>query len=141
MELKVEQLSNQVFSFFWEDPMHFTLVEIAIPDLTKLEYSVWGDWGPMYTFGLNELHKVGIQYNGVSFESSQVQLKVESPFFARERDHHPFYLIIEDPKRDVDFHLYLTKTYELGKAQVRRTRDDVMLFETNCAPYDFRQVI
>ncbi len=141
MELKIEELSKKVFPFCWEDPMHSTQVAIAIPDLANLNYSVWGDWGPMYTFNLSNGHKVRIQYNDVSFDTSQVQLRVESPLFAKERDDYPFYLIVEDPKRDLVFYLYLTKTYELGKVQVFRTIDNVMLFETNCVAYEFQQVI
>lgn len=135
MELNFSRISNQSFKFKWDDPMHSTVVEVSIPDLSKLEHSVWGDWGPMYTFQLNEFEGISIKYNENLFDSIQKQLRVDSPMLAAEREVYPYFLIVEDSKRHLNFHIYINTDYELGKVQVIRSSDYIKLFESgeeNC---------
>ena len=75
MELNLNKISHKIFKFTWE---HSTQVEVKIPDLTRLECSVIGDWGPMYTFKLHEQNPVLLRYNDVTFESLQKDLHVDS---------------------------------------------------------------
>lgn len=91
MELNLKSLSNRIYRFKWKDPMHSTLVEVKLPDLTQLKYSLWGDWGPMYTFSLIENEKLILKYNGEPVQVSQDKLNVDSPAYATDRDLYPFF--------------------------------------------------
>ncbi len=129
MELNINKISRQKFRFVWDDPMHSTEVEIFVPDLTKLRYSVSGDWGPHYTFKLNEFESIAIKYNGNSFDSTQKWLYINSPMMADEREAYPFLLKIEDSAKHLVFHLYINSDHEFGKVDVIRSQDGTKLYE------------
>ncbi len=131
MELKLTSLSNKSFKFIWGDSSQPTLTEIEVPDLTKLNHSVWGDWGPMYTFSLKESQPIKLRHNQESFESPQKTLSIISPMEFRERDQYPFFMTIEDVHRDLNFYIYLDKDYELGKIQVFDKMNNSKLFEND----------
>lgn len=130
MELNVSKISHKIFKFTWEHSLHSTQVEVKIPDLTCLECTVIGDWGPMYTFRLNAQNPVLLRYNGVTFESLQKDLHVGSPMIAVQRDQHPYFIKIEDSQRGHVFHLYLNTDHELGKVDVVSVKDRVKVFES-----------
>ena len=109
--------------------MNSTDVEVTLPDLSKLEYSVWGDWGPMYKFNLTDQAVVKIKYNEDEYNSSQKQLKIESPMLARERDELPFYIIVEDQSKNLKFKLYIDTDYNLAKVTEHRIRNNVYTYE------------
>ena len=140
MELNLKSLSNKNYKFKWKDPMHSTLVEVKLPDLTQLEYSLWGDWGPMYTFRLLENEKLLLKYNGETAKVTQDKLNVDSPAYATDRDQYPFYFSIEDQAKKLKFNLYINKNYDLGKVEVIRTKDKVKLFECDEA-FQLQEVI
>lgn len=129
MELNIGAVSNQKFDFIWGSPMNSTDVEVTLPDLSKLEYSVWGDWGPMYKFNLTDQAVVKIKYNEDEYNSSQKQLKIESPMLARERDELPFYIIIEDQSKNLKFKLYIDTDYNLAKVTEHRIRNNAYTYE------------
>ena len=114
MELKINRLAKKNYQFEWIDPMHNTRVEVDVPDLTKLKYSLWGDWGPMYTFQINEHDSLKIRYNGENVDSTQKTLRVDSPLLFSERIHHPYVLKVEDDIRHLAFHLYLDPDLNVG---------------------------
>lgn len=129
MELNFEAISKKNFKFTWNDPMHTTEVEISVPNVSALKHSVWADWGPMYTFELTEFESVRIKYNDSVFDSTQKKLRIESPMLAAERECYPFFLIVEDSVKNLNFHLYLDTDYDLGKVEVIRGKDRVKLFK------------
>jgi len=133
MELKFNALSEKVFQFNWNDPMHTTLIEVKMPKLSSLKYSVWGDWGPMYKFIVKETTPLQISYNGSNVESKQNELRIESPMNAKQREKMPYYIVVEDKFNHLDFHLYINHNYELAKVEVIKTEQEsrTLLFESS----------
>ncbi len=131
MELKVEKISGSQFSYKWEDALHKTDVEIRLPNLRKLKSSVWGDWGPMYSFQLEPEDPISISYNGKERRLEQKTLPVESPTLAAEREQFPFYILIEDNEYGFNHLLFLDKTFKLKKVVVKRMRGREILYENS----------
>ncbi len=133
MELNLSAISGKVFQFNWNDPMHSTLVEVKIPNLSQLRHTAWGDWGPMYRFTLKESNPIQISYNGKNLESKQGELRIESPMLAQLRKKLPYYIVVEDKANQLDFHLYVNHNYELGKIEVIKNEQEsrIMLFESS----------
>ncbi len=129
MELSLGMISNRVFKFSWGKPMNETQVEVSIPNLRELKYSVWGDWGSMYSFDLTEEEPIRIKYNNDEVEIIKSKLRIESPMFTRERKVFPYFLVIEDQNRGLKFNLYINDEYSLGKIEVIETKNMVKLFE------------
>ncbi len=123
-------ISGKVFRFEWQDPMHLTRVQIKLPDLDGCEYSSWADWGPMFEFKLKTEEPITIWYNHNSFKSSQQSLCVESPILAQIREQLPYYIAVEDKFRDLLFHLFVDKEFELKSVDVYRLKDRVKLYHT-----------
>lgn len=131
MELNTNVISNKKFSFKWHDSINSNNIEIEMPDLTLLQTTMWGDWGPMYTFQLSQIDPIKLKYNDQRFESSQKELKISSPMPKEERDQYPFYITIEDSKSELHFHLYLDGDLELNRVKIMRTSDNVKLYENS----------
>jgi hypothetical protein len=129
MPLKIDKLANSTFQFSLQDPFHSTDVLVQLPDLTKVRYTVWGDWGPMYTFHLDPNDQVLISYNSQSRRLDQNILLVESPVVAKEREQYPFYVLVEDKKLQLKIFLYLNPNLKLGKVVVQRMTDRAVLYE------------
>lgn len=118
MELNLSAISNKTFKFSMSDLVNSTDVEVTTPNLENLKFTVWGDWGPMYTFDLTSEEQVEIKYNGDSFFSSQKKLSVDSPMLAKERDEFPFVITVEDDIKELKFKLYIDKKNEFSKVEV-----------------------
>lgn len=88
-------------------------IEVETPDLSDRTPSVWGDWGPMYTFEFDESRAVRITYrcealaieDEVRLPVSEMQL--ESPLLYERRKEHPLFLRFRDPSRGLEFAGYL----------------------------------
>ncbi len=134
-------LSSKTYSFEWSDPVHKTKVEAEIPDLEKLGYSAWADWGPMYAFQVKPNNPLKMSYNGDEYELRQQQLRIESPMLASERERYPFYLLIEDDHKGLDLYLYLNSSHDLGKVRVVRREDGIKLFEKAYSDTSYKKVV
>lgn len=118
-----ELFSNQTYAFKWKTPLEEAQVSVKIPDIRKSDYQVWGDWGPMYTFQLDEKNLVEISYNDQSYTLDTKQLKVESPTLFNERKELPFYISIKDSKKGLKFNLFLDRENSLKKVDVYKEAD------------------
>ncbi len=130
MELKLDKICGRKFTYKWDETLHSTNVEIQLPNLQKLKNSVWGDWGPMYTFELIDEEPITISYNGKDRKLDQKLLLIESPMIADEREKYPYYILVEDGEFGFNHYLYLDRKFELTKVVIKRLPDHVTLFET-----------
>ena len=133
MELNLDLISHQKYSFELDGPKKSIQVEVNLPDFKKLKSSVWGDWGPMYTFELSDEQAVGVKYNDTHAFNIETQLCINSPIFAIERREHPFYIIIEDEEKKLKFNLYIDNDYQLGKVEAVSDKEKVKIFENQKA--------
>ena len=105
-------------------------VELETPDLNGCSRSVWGDWGPMYTFELGWAGRVCVTYRCEerSLESiyqlrlSEIQLL--SPMRWLRRRRNPFYLEVEDGPRGLGFAGFLDKSGEPDRLEVKVLRPE-----------------
>ncbi|MCB0329390.1 MAG: hypothetical protein KDD70_06995 [Bdellovibrionales bacterium] len=133
MQNIASRISNRSYSFVWNDPMHLTEVKICLPDLKLCDQNVGGDWGPIFEFKLQSHEPVLIWYNGGGTKSSQTSLLIESPMAAREREKTPFFIVVQDKKKDLLFHLFINREFELDTVDVYRLHDKVKLYHTGTA--------
>ena len=112
VELDLVRISGKCFSFNWIDQSGPVSVEVTIPNLRGIEHSVWGDWGPMYTFRLNESHAIKLKYNGQVTKSRQSSLPINSPMLNKERERYPYYLEVEAREWNVKFKIYNVTKYK-----------------------------
>ncbi len=99
-----------------------TEVEIKIPDLSQNRYSVWGDWGPMYTLQLNPKSPIRITFHlkdrseEYGLDCKTVQLN--SPMLVDERKEFPLCFEIEDSAKDLKYHVFLDSSGTPKKVRV-----------------------
>jgi len=101
-------------------------IEVETPDLSGCNPSVWGDWGPMYTFEFDEPRVVRITHRceALSIEEetellvSQIQL--DSPLLYERRREHPLFIRFRDPSRRLEFEGYLDVRGEPAALEVKR---------------------
>jgi hypothetical protein len=129
MKLNINKLSGKIYNFLWQDPLHEIDVMLTLPDFSQLNYKLWGDWGPMYTFQLKGDDPIEISYNGKVNALEQTELEVNSPMLASERKEFPFMLIFKDPMRGITINLLINHDYELGKVKICREIDNINLYE------------
>jgi len=88
-------------------------IEVETPDLSDRTPSVWGDWGPMYTFEFDEPRTVRITYRSSALSvESEIEIPVQrmqldSPMLYLRRQEHPLFLRFRDPSRGLKFEGYL----------------------------------
>jgi hypothetical protein len=129
MELNIDLLSNKKFKFKWESPVNNTMVEVTLPNLSKLKYTVWGDWGPVYNFKLTPTEVIKIKYDKKVVRSKQKTLTIESPILSEERQKYPFYFIVEDSRSKFNYHIFLDRYYRLKKVRIISIRDKVNIVQ------------
>ncbi len=102
-------------------------VTISSPDLRPAASSCWGDWGPMYTFLLQNKECVAFFYSTrrhdrlfetVSHPSS---LSLNSPMLASLRDRSPFCLELHDEEGGVKYCVYLSPEATVSHVDVQVT--------------------
>lgn len=101
------------------------LIEVETPDLRRLDYRVWGDWGPMYSFDLPLDAVFSVRYSEESGQSALYTVSpptaaVESPMRALERERHPFLLSFFDTARGLQFRAFMDKDGEVDQVEVAR---------------------
>lgn len=106
-------------------------VEIETPDLNACPYSVWGAWGPMYTFELDPTKTVRVSYRRESpstpeqtHELSLPRIRLDSPMLWERRQQQPFRLEFEDAERGLAFGLYLDRSGAPVELEVRQLRPE-----------------
>ena len=88
-------------------------IEVETPDLSGAEASVWGDWGPMYTFAFDEPRTVRVRFRceascvDDTFELWVPEVKLNSPMQWERRQEQPFYVEIVDATHGLVFDGYL----------------------------------
>lgn len=97
----------------FESDGHEVDIHVRVPDLSACACTVWGDWGPMYTFGLRAPQKVVFEYVCRSrdlcatFELEPRSLALNSPVLARDRLDYPLFLELTDRERRICARAYL----------------------------------
>lgn len=130
MTIDPRTFTGKTFEFDWVGYLHTTAVEITIPDLTKLKYKTWGDWGPTYNFTLDRNDPITIKYGrSNAIKSKQKELVFETPMDPTLRKQYPLYLIIRDTEKIFDLNLYIDQYHDLRRVEIVRTHDHVNIFE------------
>lgn len=93
-------------------------MEVTLPKLEGLPYSVGGDWGPNFLFKLKASDPVRIRYDTRSYILEASTLMVESPMLFEIRDQWPFCLLIWDPVQDARFGIYVDRNGALGRVEI-----------------------
>ena len=115
-------------------------VEVDTPDLSGPTPSVWGDWGPVYTFEFDEPRPVRIRYRCESQPvegQSEIWLNkiyLDSPMLWQRRQEHPLYLRFADPTRGLEFKGYLDQEgqpcdLEIGQLPLAPTVASLLLLQ------------
>lgn len=129
-------IDGKTISFRWKEGFIDLKLKISIPSLKDSKYTVWGDWGPTYTFELNPEKQIEIQYspvNTINHESyllENTKLYLESPMIGKIRDQQPLFYIIEDRTKGVTYHIFMDKAGTPNEVKILRNKDKVILFET-----------
>ncbi len=126
--LDVDKISGKTLQFVWQDSMHETSVRVCLPHLDGIKPSVWGDWGPVYNFSLSNDQVLRFYYDDNHTDVSAKNLTVHSPVLAKDRKVYPFAIRVEDPERGLVLCFFLKHSYEVGKVEVERAKDNVKLF-------------
>lgn len=129
-------INGKTVCFPWKEGFTNLDLKINIPPLVDNEYSVWGDWGPTYTFEMNPEKLVKIkqtsekqgQEENYSIENKKIYL--ESPMIGKVRDEQPLFYVIEDAKKAVTYHIFMDKAGTPNEVKILRNKDKVVLFET-----------
>lgn len=131
---------RQEVCFVWEAPLHSTAITIKIPDFSNFEYSVWGDWGPMYTIAVNPMDPISISYsdlkskNNESYKLEEKNFELYSPMIAKEREEHPFFFRIQDRSKGFAYQLFLNKNSEVVRAEIFKSEDNSLLHSILISP-------
>lgn len=102
-------------------------VEVETPDLSGPPPSVWGDWGPMYTFDFDEPRTVRMTYRcdelaiEDEIEIAVQRIQLESPMVYERRREQPLFLRFQDPSRGLNFEGYLDTRGEPAVLDVKQT--------------------
>ena len=100
-------------------------ITVETPDLSGNEPSVWGDWGPMYTFEFDEPRAVHITYRceALSIEDEieipVSAMRLESPMAYVRRQEHPLTLRFQDQARGLEFEGYLDEKGQPAVLEVK----------------------
>ena len=111
-ELSAFLSSKQIRSTFELEGRTFE-IELETPDLSGCESSVWGDWGPMYTFDLESNDEVRVTYRCAAvgseseYELRLATIELNSPMSFATRQKRPFFLRLADRARGLAFSAYL----------------------------------
>ena len=96
-------------------------VTLKLPDLSEFRYSVWGDWGPMYTVHVGSQAELQFTYRylgGGPTSTRMVKPEViefNSPMLADERNQYPLYLGLADQAKGIKFHFYFNPNGKVGR--------------------------
>jgi hypothetical protein len=125
----LENLSGKEYQFKWQDNFHQTDVKIKLPNLLNKKFSMYGDWGPMFSIEIEPTDQLAVSYNGESYNLEQKVLKIESPMVAEERKIYPLFIVVTDDIKGMCFRVFLKKDLSFGKVEVKRIEDDVKLYQ------------
>ncbi len=102
-------------------------VKISSPDLRSAASSCWGDWGPMYTFRLQNRERISFYYSSRKhdrlFETASYpsSLCLNSPMLASLRERSPFCLELHDEESGVKYCVYLSPEATVSHVDVQLT--------------------
>ena len=101
-------------------------IEIETPDLSGVTPSMWGDWGPMYTFEFDEPRAVRIitRYAGGIEDESELWLtkvRLDSPMRHARRQEHPLFLRFQHQELGLEFEGYLDEWGVPAALEVKQT--------------------
>lgn len=130
MELNTDKVSNSTHEFFWKDVLKTLKVKVILPNLKDLKKTVWGDFGPMYSFDLDPKSPIQISYDGDEKTLDQKTLRIESPILVEDRNTHPYYVLVEDQEYGFQIYLYLNKGFYCDRVLVKRLSDQVILYKS-----------
>lgn len=130
MELNIEEISNKNYSFQWNHLMKPIKVDITIPNLSGLKHSVWGDWGAMYSFELDNNQSIALSYDETPANITQKKLQINSPMLASVRDNYPYYLVVEDEAKNIKMNLFIDQNYDLGRVEVTNPDNQMVFVES-----------
>lgn len=132
---KIEKYTaGQEVSFIWEAPLHNTAITIKIPGFSSSEYSMWGDWGPMYTIKVDPKKPIAVSYkdlkndNDEKYFLEETSFELNSPMLANEREKLPFFFKIQDRSKGFIYQLFVNKKSEVVRAEILRSEDNTKLF-------------
>ena len=124
-ELRPFTLPKRFRSTFESEGSAFD-IEVETPDLSDCTPSVWGDWGPMYTFRFEAPRKVRVHYRCEAqsiqseIELSVATMELESPMIHARRQEHPLMLRFADPARGLEFEGYLDAEGQPARLEVKQ---------------------
>ncbi len=101
-------------------------LEVETPDLAGARHSMWGDWGPMYTFAFDEPRAVRIAYRCEALsivEESHLlvpKMHLESPMLHAKRQLHPLFVRFRHPALGLEFEGYLDERGEPAALEVKQ---------------------
>jgi hypothetical protein len=125
----LEKLSKKEYQFKWQDNFHQTDVKITLPNLLNKKFTLYGDWGPMFSIEIEPTDQLAVSYNGETYNLEQKLLKIETPILAEERENYPLYLVVNDDIKGMCFKISIKKDLTFGKVEVKRIEDDVKLYQ------------
>ncbi len=104
--------------------------EIETPDLSGLPRSMWGDWGPMYTFVPKASCAFRFSYacRSLALEGDEEievpKIELNSPMLFERREKNPFYLELHDERHGLAFRGYLDASGEPAGLEVQLLRPE-----------------
>jgi len=123
-------------------------IELATPDVSRCARSVWGDWGPMYTFTLGAATggvRVTYRCDALAVDSTHTldvsTLHLNSPVLWARRRVHPFYLELEDAARALRFAGYLGPKGEPAVLEVTPLRPELEIVAKLLPSYADRGIV
>lgn len=116
MQLDISKVSGKKFTFDWHDRGTVREVEVELPNLEKINFHQWGDWGPMYRFELGTDKRILFKIDqDLEYGLAQDFLEIESPLSANERAEFPFLIKIHHHILEREFRIFLNENLEFGK--------------------------
>ena len=107
---------------------HVFQLEVETPDLSGMPRSMWGDWGPMYTFAPEAGCAFRLSYGCRSLglegdEEIQVpKIELNSPMLFERRERTPLYLELHDEEHGLSFRGYLDASAKPAAVEVKLLR-------------------
>lgn len=139
-ELDVFTAPHSFETLFVQDESQYE-VQVFTPDLRENQKSVWGDWGPMFTFELGESQGIRLAYS--CLEKNLVLkavvyptcIELNSPACAADQRRWPLCLEFDDDARGLHFRAYLNKQGRVARTDVTQThphrRLDTLLIQAS----------
>lgn len=99
-------------------------IEVDTPNLSDARFSVWGDWGPMFTFRLTRGQSFDITYRCTKTGRTRnvrvfaPTVELNSPMRASQREASPFVLEFLDVARALRFRAFLDQEGQVARLVV-----------------------